>query len=100
MKATEPAFSGKYVHNHAIGTYACVCCGAPLFSSRAKFDSGTGWPSFWSPYAPERIQTAPDYHGSEPRIEVMCSRATPTSATSSTTARRRPVSASASTRSP
>ena len=42
MKATEPAFSGKYVGNHALGTYACVCCGAPLFNSRAKFDSGTG----------------------------------------------------------
>ena len=74
MKATEPAFSGKYVNNHAIGTYACVCCGAPLFNSRAKFESGTGWPSFWTPYSPERIQTAPDYHGSEPRIEVMCSK--------------------------
>lgn len=74
MKSTEPAFSGKYVHNHALGTYACVCCGAPLFNSRAKFDSGTGWPSFWTPYAPERIQTAPDFHGSEPRIEVMCSK--------------------------
>ncbi len=74
MKATEPAFSGKYVNNHAIGTYACICCGAPLFNSRAKFDSGTGWPSFWTPYAAERIQTAPDYHGSEPRIEVMCAK--------------------------
>jgi len=74
MKATEPAFSGKYVNNHAIGTYACVCCGAPLFNSRAKFESGTGWPSFWTPYSPERIATAPDYHGSEPRIEVMCSK--------------------------
>jgi peptide-methionine (R)-S-oxide reductase len=74
MKATEPAFSGKYVNNHAIGTYACVCCGAPLFNSRQKFESGTGWPSFWAPYAPERIQTAPDYHGAEPRVEVMCAR--------------------------
>jgi peptide-methionine (R)-S-oxide reductase len=74
MKATEPAFSGKYVNNHAIGTYACVCCGAPLFNSRAKFNSGTGWPSFWTPYSPERIQTAPDYHEAEPRIEVMCAK--------------------------
>ena len=57
MKATEPAFSGKYVNNHAIGTYACVCCGAPLFNSRAKFESGTGWPSFWTPYCP---RTDPD----------------------------------------
>jgi peptide-methionine (R)-S-oxide reductase len=74
MKATEPAFSGKYVNNHAIGTYACVCCGAPLFNSRAKFESGTGWPSFWAPYSPERIAQAPDYHGPEPRVEVMCSK--------------------------
>jgi peptide-methionine (R)-S-oxide reductase len=72
MKETEPAFSGKLVHNHARGLYACVCCGAPLFSSRAKFDSGTGWPSFWSPIEASRIDRAMDYHGSEPRVEVMC----------------------------
>jgi peptide-methionine (R)-S-oxide reductase len=74
LKSTEPAFSGRLVNEHGIGTYTCVCCGAPLFTSRAKFNSGTGWPSFWMPYAPERVQTAPDYHGSEPRVEVMCSR--------------------------
>jgi peptide-methionine (R)-S-oxide reductase len=74
MKATEPAFSGKYVNNHATGTYACVCCGAPLFNSRAKFNSGTGWPSFWAPYSPERIQQAPDYSAAEPRIEVVCAK--------------------------
>jgi peptide-methionine (R)-S-oxide reductase len=74
MKATEPAFSGKYVNNHALGTYACVCCGAPLFNSRAKFESGTGWPSFWAPFSPERIQQAPDYSAAEPRVEVMCAK--------------------------
>jgi peptide-methionine (R)-S-oxide reductase len=74
MKMTEPAFSGKLVNNHALGTYACVCCGAPLFNSRAKFESGTGWPSFWAPFSAERIQTAPDYDAGVPRIEVMCAK--------------------------
>src|SRR3954470_11962027 len=72
QKATEPAFSGKYLHNHAVGTYECVCCDAPLFSSRVKFDSGTGWPSFWMPISPGRVDQAMDYHGSEPRVEVLC----------------------------
>ena len=71
-KATEPAFSGKYAVSHAKGIYECVCCSAPLFSSQAKFDSGTGWPSFWQPINAQKIQNAPDYHGSEPRVEVMC----------------------------
>jgi peptide-methionine (R)-S-oxide reductase len=73
QKATEPAFSGKYLHNHAVGIYDCICCDAPLFSSRAKFDSGTGWPSFWTPVAPGRVDQAMDYHGAEPRVEVICS---------------------------
>lgn len=71
-KGTEPAFSGKYFDNHASGKYTCVCCGADLFSSKAKFDSGTGWPSFWRPIDPKRIDTAPDYKMAEPRVEVMC----------------------------
>jgi peptide-methionine (R)-S-oxide reductase len=73
-KMTEPAFSGRYVGNHAVGTYVCICCGAPLFSSRAKFNSGTGWPSFWTPYDTRNIQTAPDYEAGTPRTEVMCIR--------------------------
>jgi peptide-methionine (R)-S-oxide reductase len=74
MKATEPAFSGKLVRNHAAGTYICAACNAPLFSSRAKFESGTGWPSFFTPIAAGQIHTAPDYLESVPRVEVMCAR--------------------------
>ena len=72
QKATEPAFSGKYFDNHARGTYLCVCCGAELFNSKAKFDSGTGWPSFWKPIDPQRIDTMPDFKMAEPRVEVLC----------------------------
>jgi peptide-methionine (R)-S-oxide reductase len=74
MKATEPAFSGKYVHTKVKGTFACVCCGAKLFSTKAKFESGTGWPSFWRPYADKSIETAQDLSDGQLRIEVMCSR--------------------------
>jgi peptide-methionine (R)-S-oxide reductase len=72
QKATETAFTGKYWSNHAKGTYNCVCCGAPLFSSQTKFDSGTGWPSFFRPIDPRRIENAADNHLAEPRVEVMC----------------------------
>jgi peptide-methionine (R)-S-oxide reductase len=71
-KATEAPFTGKYVHYKGKGVYYCVCCGAELFSSRAKFDSGTGWPSFWQPIASGRIDTAMDYSAGEPRVEVEC----------------------------
>jgi peptide-methionine (R)-S-oxide reductase len=72
-KETEPPFSGKLVKNHAKGIYTCVCCGAELFSSRAKFESGTGWPSFYQPIANDgRVENAPDYSSGEPRVEVMC----------------------------
>jgi len=73
LKYTDPAFSGKYVNSHAKGTYVCVCCETPLFSSRTKFHSGTGWPSFYQPLDRQAIATAPDHEGAEPRIEVMCS---------------------------
>src|SRR5579864_2962381 len=72
-KATEPAFSGKYVNNHAAGIYACVCCGEELFSSQTKFNSGTGWPSFWRAIKADRIETAPDFSEPEARVEVKCS---------------------------
>ena len=71
-KATEPAFTGRYWDNHATGKYLCVCCGAELFSSKAKFESGTGWPSFWRPIEPKNVDTAPDYKMAEPRVEVLC----------------------------
>lgn len=72
LKATEPAFTGKYADHHARGIYCCAGCGAELFSSRAKFESGTGWPSFYQPFDPKRIQNAPDYEMAVPRVEVMC----------------------------
>jgi peptide-methionine (R)-S-oxide reductase len=72
QKVTEPAFSGKYVNNHAKGVYACVCCGAQLFSSQSKFNSGTGWPSFWKPIKATSIDRAMDYSEPEVRVEVMC----------------------------
>jgi len=74
MKATEPAFSGKYAVGHFQGTFLCVCCKAPLFSSRHKFDSGTGWPSFYQPYSAKSVVYLPDYSMVEPRIEVECRR--------------------------
>ena len=54
---TEDAFTGKFWNLHESGIYRCICCGNALFSSRTKFDSGTGWPSFWAPIAPENIRT-------------------------------------------
>ena len=71
--ATERPFSGKYVDHKADGTYRCVCCDAPLFSSEHKYDSGSGWPSFWLPLAGEAVTTKRDTsHGIE-RVEVVCS---------------------------
>ena len=73
QKATERPFSGKYYNSKEDGTYQCVCCGADLFSSTTKYDSGCGWPSFWDPITPENVSTEMDYsHGME-RVEVVCS---------------------------
>ena len=75
MKATEPAFSGKYSHGHFKGTFVCVCCGARLFDARTKFESGTGWPSFWKPVSTAAIETARDTSDpAEVRVEVSCRR--------------------------
>jgi len=71
-KGTEAPFSGRYVDHKADGTYACVCCDAPLFSSREKYDSGSGWPSFWLPLAEDRVRIeVDDSHGMR-REEVLC----------------------------
>ena len=73
-KGTEPPFTGQFYDFHEQGTYICVCCGNTLFSSEAKFDSGTGWPSFWAPISDQSIQTAIDTGFGMVRTEVMCQR--------------------------
>lgn len=73
-KGTEPPYNNAYWNNHAKGVYRCVCCGLDLFSSDAKFDSGTGWPSFTAPVAPENIRTAVDRSFFSTRTEVLCPR--------------------------
>lgn len=71
-KGTEPAFTGKYWNNHETGMYECVACGQPLFSSDAKFDSGTGWPSFDDPVNKEHIELRDDNSLFMHRTEVVC----------------------------
>ena len=71
-KGTEPPFTGPYYSHHEEGTYRCVCCGTPLFGSDAKFNSGTGWPSFWKPAAAENIQEERDTNHGMVRTEVIC----------------------------
>ena len=70
--ATEAPFTGKYWDHHEAGTYRCVCCGERLFDSATKFDSGSGWPSFWSPSAPGRVATRPDHSHFMHRTEILC----------------------------
>ena len=70
-KGTERAFSGEYWDHHAEGTYACVCCGTPLFASEAKFDSGTGWPSFTAPVDPASVRNEDDSSFFMRRTEVV-----------------------------
>ena len=69
-KGTERAFTGKYVDNKADGTYRCVCCSAELFTSQTKYDSGSGWPSFWLPLAGDRVATHRDTSHGMVRTEV------------------------------
>ena len=73
-KGTEQAFTGEYCDNHEPGVYRCVCCGAELFRSAEKFDSGSGWPSFWQPAVKDNVKTEDDYAHLMHRTEVMCNR--------------------------
>jgi len=73
-QGTERPFTNKYHDNHAAGLYHCAGCDLPLFSSEHKFDSGTGWPSFWQPIAPQVVGTHTDFKLILPRTEVHCTR--------------------------
>lgn len=74
QQGTERPFSGKYVDLKDDGTYNCVCCGAELFSSEHKFNSGTGWPSFWLPLAGENVEVRRDMSHGMIREEVVCAK--------------------------
>lgn len=74
QKGTERAFTGKYHDYKGKGTYKCVCCALPLFESKTKFDSGTGWPSFWKPFKKAYIKEAADNKYGWNRVEVLCNR--------------------------
>lgn len=72
-KGTESAFSGEYAHTKAEGVYRCAACGQELFTSATKYDSGSGWPSFFEPLAAERVETCEDNSHGMKRVEVTCS---------------------------
>jgi len=74
QKGTEPAYTGEYTDTETPGTYACVCCGQPLFRSETKFHSGCGWPSFWDPIDAAMVVEERDSSYGMQRTEVMCSR--------------------------
>lgn len=73
-QGTEAPCSGALLHEQKQGVFACVCCGNDLFWSEAKFESGTGWPSFFQPVAPENIRMSPDYSYGMERMEILCAR--------------------------
>ncbi len=72
QKGTEPPFTGKYWDQHDDGTYTCVCCGAKLFSSGTKFESGSGWPSFYAPMDEKNLKMIEDVSHGMKRVEVEC----------------------------
>ena len=72
MKGTERPFTGRYVDHKDDGTYVCICCGTPLFSSEHKYDSGSGWPSFWLPLAEDNVRAERDTSHGMIRTEVVC----------------------------
>lgn len=74
QQGTEPPFTGEYYDEHAAGTYKCVCCGQPLFSSEQKFESGSGWPSYWAPINEENVEVEMDSSHGMRRTEVHCSK--------------------------
>lgn len=69
---TEPPFSGHFYHHHETGTYCCVCCHAPLFASTQKYESGSGWPSFWSSVDKQAIRELEDLSHGMRRVEIRC----------------------------
>ncbi|MEB3343083.1 peptide-methionine (R)-S-oxide reductase MsrB [Okeania sp.] len=71
-KGTERPFTGEYYNNKEKGIYKCICCGSDLFSSEEKFDSGTGWPSYWAPINPENIKEETDWSLFMRRTEILC----------------------------
>ena len=73
-KETERAFCGTLLDNKRTGVYTCICCGLPLFASGSKFNSGTGWPSFFQPVAAENVVNAPDTSHEIYRVEILCAR--------------------------
>lgn len=74
QKGTEAAFSGALYHNHADGIYHCVACGTPVFKSEEKFESGSGWPSFWLPANPDAVEAHEDTSHGMRRVEVTCAK--------------------------
>ena len=74
QKGTERAFSGRYWDEHSPGVYKCVCCGEPLFDADTKFDSGSGWPSFFQPLDPNAVETETDTSHGMRRVEVHCAK--------------------------
>ena len=74
QKGTEPPFSGKYWNHHEKGIFKCAGCGTPLFDSKTKFESGTGWPSFYAPFSEQNVENKRDLSHGMIRTEVLCSK--------------------------